>query len=765
MTWFRILAILPILAVFIPARARAAEPSREEAEFFEKNVRPVLAEHCFSCHGPNKQRAGVRLDSRQAMLLGGDTGPILVPGHPEKSTLVQVIEQKDLVKMPPKGKLSPEAIAALTAWVKGGAPWPGSATPAGEPTGPMTVAEARKRHWSFQPVHLPAPAKVRNPGWIETPVDSFILARLESKGLNPAAPAGRHTLIRRVTFDLTGLPPTPEEVNAFVNDPSPDAFAKVVDRLLASPRYGERWGRHWLDVARYADTKGYVFQEERRFPASYTYRDYVIRSFNQDRPYDRFLVEQLAADQLDLGDDQRPLAAMGYLTLGRRFLNNTPDIIDDRIDVVMRGMQALTVTCARCHNHKYDPIPQRDYYSLYGVFASSTEPRTLPEITTPDPSPEYADYQKQLAKLQQAVSDFKQAHARELRARNRKFRDQLRRLQKKVDQLKVTHPGAPPRAMVLEDARHPVEPVVFLRGNPRNPGPHVPRQFLEVLAGEDRQPFHKGSGRLELAQAIASKDNPLTARVMVNRIWMHHFGAGLVRTPSDFGARGDEPTHPQLLDYLAATFMEQGWSIKQVQRLILLSATYQQSTIADVHAQSLDPENRLLSHFPRQRLEYEPLRDALLAVAGTLDSRIGGRPVDLFKRPFATRRTVYGFIDRQNLPPTLRTFDFANPDSTSPGRHHTTVPQQSLFLMNSPFVVEQARALAAREDLLAHRTVEERIDFLYRLLYARRPDARELDLGKQFLAANPPSPDGQNLSAWEKYCQVLLLANEFTFLD
>jgi hypothetical protein len=904
-------------------------------------VRPLLADNCLSCHGPQKQKAGLRLDSRAALLAGSSNGPVVQPGQPDASALVRAIRYDGETKMPPKGKLPAAAIEALTTWVRMGAPWPD--TPAA--TGPDPVAVVRHSHWAFQPVRKPWVPAVWNTPWTQTPIDHFILAELEKQGMSPSPPADRRTLLRRATFDLTGLPPTPAEVAAFEADPSPDAFARAVDRLLASPAYGERWGRHWLDVARYADTKGYVFTEERRFPYAYTYRDYVIHAFNEDLPFDQFIVQQLAADRLPLGDDQRPLAAMGFLTVGRRFLNNQPDIIDDRIDVACRGFLGLTVTCARCHDHKFDPIPTRDYYSLYGVFASSEEPRQLPLLGKPEATPAYLAFAKELSLREQKAADFLQRRYTELtqsfrtrvvdyllavrdqartqgedhyvalapgdlnprtvrrwrdylaktaqnhdpvlapwhafaalpqkefaakapavaaqvaanaepqrrlnplvaaafagpppaslrdvaqrygvllavadslwrsalqqaqdhkapppkalaepalealrqvlyapqapanippdqieRYFTRPDRDHLTALRKKVEEWQLTAPGAPPRAMVLRDKATPETPHVFLRGNPNNQGPEVPRQFLQVVAGEARQPFRDGSGRLELARAIASKDNPLTARVIVNRIWQHHFGQGLVRTPSDFGLRGEPPTHPRLLDWLAATFVENGWSVKQLHRLILLSRVYQQGSDNNPAYQQRDPDNRLLWRMNRLRLDFEELRDSLLAVGGRLDPRLGGPAVDLTTAPFAGRRSVYGFIDRQNLPGLFRTFDFATPDASAPQRYTTTVPQQALFLMNSPFVVEQARRLAGQPDLLALPQPEERIAYLYRRLYGRAPERDEAAGGLQFVQAalaaehnGQPGPKAdQPLSAWEKYAQVLLLANEFAYVD
>jgi mono/diheme cytochrome c family protein len=758
-----------LFAVLSPCFAADPAVDARAVEFFESRVRPVLADSCVSCHGPDKQRGGLRLDTRAAFRKGADSGPIVAGGDLEKSSLVRAIRYGEQIKMPPppKPKLPPEAVEVLTAWVQMGAPWPDGAPVAVKG---ITINDARKRHWSYQPVKRPAIPTVKEAAWVKNPIDAFIAAKLEERGLTPSKPADRRTLIRRVSFDLIGLPPTPEEVEAFVADPAADAYEKLVDRLLASPHYGERWARHWLDLARYSDTKGYVFTEERRYPYSYTYRDYVVRAFNEDLPYDQFVVQQLAADRLPLGDDKRPLAALGYLTLGRRFLNNQQDIIDDRIDVTMRGFQAMTVGCARCHDHKFDPIPTRDYYSLYGVFASSIEPKDLPVIGASDRPDEAPAFDAELKKRTDVVAAYNEAHKEELAAKNRKFRDELRKLENEVTKWEAEGAGAPMRAMALVDLPHSVTPHVLLRGNPNNPGPEVPRQFLEVLAGDARQPFKDGSGRLELARAIAGKDNPLTARVMVNRLWQHHFGEGIVRTSSDFGARGEPPTHPELLDWLASTFMEEGWSVKKMHRMILLSNTYRQDSQEDAVRKAADPENRLLSHMNRLRLEYEPLRDALLFTAGRLDPRMGGKGDDqtTSRPPFSHRRSIYCFIDRQNLPGVLRTFDFASPDATVGQRHTTTTPPQALFLMNAPFVVEQARAFATRPDVMGLTKDEQRVDRMYRLAYGRPAEAEEVALGLRLLkeaAAESGKPGPTRLSPWEQYAQVLLEANEFAFVD
>ncbi len=969
-----------------PALSQAADPAG--SEFFEQKIRPILVENCYKCHSPEaeKVKGGFLLDTREHLLKGGDTGPAVVPGEPDKSLLIKAVRYTDEnLQMPPKGKkLSPEQIADLEAWVKMGAPDPRVAK---VNEGTETIAIKARTHWAFQPLKQPAIPKVRNRRWVKTPVDAFILARLEDKGLVPSPQADRRTLIRRATFDLLGLPPNPEEVADFIVDKSPEAFAKVIERLLASPQYGERWGRYWLDVARYADTRGYVFEEERRYPYSYTYRDYVIRAFNDDLPYNQFILEQIAADQLPLGEDKRPLAALGFLTLGRRFVNNTHDIIDDRIDVVCRGTMGLTVTCARCHDHKYDPIPTKDYYSLYGVFASSTEPEEEPLLGVIDNSKAHDEYVAEHKKRVEERASFKATKETELAAQLRrqsgeyllaaydaqKGKDKaeidtlasnrhldagvlhrwmnnleswgqttngifsawfafaalpenefaarakrisaqfeispttpvadppassiqngkspgtvsplpgplpirwgagetlpainplvafafatnppasmkevaerygklfnevdkhwhdlqmpqtnqasdstqnvklkiensspptaipdpaeeslrqilyatdapanlpvaefdrlydvpttqkLRELQRKIVELDATHPGAPPRAMALVDKPKPNNVQVFIRGNSDNRGPEVPRQFPEVLAGPDRKPFHKGSGRLELAQAIATSANPLTARVFVNRVWLHHLGAALVRTPSDFGLRSEPPTHPELLDYLAACFIQEGWSIKKLHRLIMLSSVYQQSSEENPVGAKIDPNNALLWRMNRQRLDFEALRDTLLAVSGQLDSTVGGHPVDIVTAPFSTRRTVYGYVDRQNLPSVFRTFDFASPDATSPQRFFTTVPQQALFLMNSPFVVEQATNLVQRAEFKTLGSDGQRVRFLYQQTLQRDPSSDEVRLACRFLEAQRQFEAPHNaLSGWEQYAQVLLLANELAFVD
>jgi hypothetical protein len=806
------LACAAFLACFAGGSASAANYSKAQLDFFENKVRPVLANHCYKCHSTQseKVKGGLLLDSREALLKGGDSGPGIVPGDPDKSLIIKAIRYTDTdLQMPPKGaKLTDQQVNDLVAWVKMGAPDPRTQTSA-----QRDWKDPGEKHWAWQPVKKPSVPDVSAASWCKTPVDNFIVAELEKRGMKPSPMADKRTLIRRAYFDLTGLPPTPEEVEAFVNDNSPDAYEKVIDRLLASPRYGERWGRHWLDTARYADTKGEIRRqiEDPNYPFAWTYRDYVIRAFNEDKPYNIFVAEQIAADKLTTSTQNRSnLAALGFLTVGERFQGMQHDIINDRIDVVTKGFLGLTVTCARCHDHKFDPIPQKDYYSLHGIFASSREPQVEPVISKIENTPEYLDYYKKRIAMQdeEAKLDAKRLELRRKRdiPAIRELQRDIRRNRTEVARLEMTHEAAPARAMVLEDVPRPKDSPVFIRGEAENKGEIVPRRFLSVLSAPTRPEFKSGSGRVELAAAITSKNNPLTARVMINRIWLHHFGEGFVPTPDDFGTMSEPPSHPELLDYLASRFMDEKWSIKKVHKLIMTSAVYQQVSANNPRYAQMDPNNRLLWRSNIRRLEFEPLRDSLLAIGGTLDTNMHGRPVDLNKEPYSTRRSVYGFIDRQNLADVLVNFDVANPDMTSGKRHQTTVPQQALFFMNSPLVVESAKNLVARKDFGELSTDEERIRFLYGMIYQRKPTAEEIQLGLEFISEEPSkervassapaAPQGRRgqrfaanpnmlaanrpnqmrrgnerfqarapLTAWQEYAHALFQANEFSFVN
>ncbi|HVK11716.1 MAG TPA: PSD1 and planctomycete cytochrome C domain-containing protein [Gemmataceae bacterium] len=888
-----------LATVLVAASAPAADPTADE--FFEASVRPVLVEACGKCHGPAKQHGGLRLDSRAAVLSGGDHGPAIVPGKPADSRLIAAVRRAGELKMPPDKPLADKHVAALVRWVELGAPWPAD-------RGPAKTATPTE-HWAFKPVRTAEPPVARDASWVRTPIDRFLLAKLEAEGLSPSPAADKRTLIRRATYDLTGLPPTPAEVDAFVNDSSPDAYRGLIDRLLKSPHYGEQWGRHWLDVARYSDTKGYVYaREERVWVHAWAYRDWVVKALNDDMPYDRFLTLQLAADLVEPANPAAR-AAMGYLTLNRRFLGVTHDIIDDRIDVVGRGMLGLTVACARCHDHKFDPIPTADYYSLYGVFRNCVEHLVPATDAAPDPDGAFAkglrERQKKLDDLmarrrretadraRERVGDYLQAQLElqkypeegfdqilapddlipatvrrwrdylarpktkadpvfaawfaytdslsrlsrserapfrsaegdsvnplvakafatppkdkaevvkryaELfdRARVRKpflgikpewytppepgldafravlygpdspcevpdepivnseaffptkFIEELWKFQAEVDRWLIQRADAPAYAVVLNDAADPVNARVFRRGNPAAPGAEVPRQFLGLLAGPDRKPFATGSGRLELARAIADPKNPLTARVMVNRVWMHHFGAGLVRTPSDFGTRAEPPSHPELLDYLAAKFVAGGWSLKTLHREIMQSAAYQQTSSVAPHPK--DPENRWLSRMNARRLSFEELKDSLFAMAGELSPKVGGKPGDLLSQAVPARRALYGQTDRQFPQSVLATFDVANPDLHIPQRPETTVPQQALFFLNHPLLLARAKAMATHATVTAAPTPEAKVQAMYRLAYQRDPTPPQVRAAVELVRAIdadviPPPPAAP--SAWK----------------
>ncbi len=900
------------LAAITHAASEGSKLTPQELDFFEQKIRPVLTEKCYKCHSSQpdaKIKAGLALDTREGLLKGGDSGPSIKVGKPAESLLMKSLHgtDPDLLMPPAKdgGKLPDNVIASFEQWIKMGAPDPRVAKAAVSKYAPDPLKA--KEHRFFNPVKPIEVPVVKNQKWTKTPVDSFILAKLETNAMEPSGPADKLTLIRRVYFDLTGMPPSAEEVDAFMADRSSKAFEKVVDRLLSSPQYGERWGRYWLDVARYGDTMGDTIRnKDNRYLYSYTYRDYVINAFNTDKPYDQFLVEQIAADRLPLGEDKSALAALGFLSLGNRFGNDANQVIDDRIDVVCRGTMGLTVTCARCHDHKFDPIVMKDYYALHGVFNSITEPAEPPLLKPVKETEAYHDFQKKLAaaeaelahaqatnvhtiitnqharvgeyllaihefthsdpsaglnrnsffrnrdldtqlagNLERALKQLSKKHdavftpwnqfsaidernfAEEAKALTAKFRanseptakinpllarqflvtpkdmkevaqlygkvfadidrqwqvllavkkdadpkttklsdpnaEAIRQvlygegapltisereiarltsqqteakenlLIRKVNEVKMTHPGSPARAMALQDMAKPRDSAIFLRGNPNNRGPVVPRQFLQIIAKTDAKPFQEGSGRLDLARAIASKDNPLTARVMVNRIWHYHFGQGIVVTPSDFGLVGEPPTHPELLDWLAGQFMDHNWSIKHIHRLILLSATWQQSSDINPKYATKDQGNALLWRQNRFRLDFEGTRDTLLAVSGALDRTMGGQPVDLAQDPGPTRRTVYGYINRAALPEFFNTFDFAPPDISSPMRVMTTVPQQALFLMNSPFVIQQAKALSTRPEVVKAASTEAKVKTIYRLLYQRAPSSTELKIAVQFI--------------------------------
>jgi mono/diheme cytochrome c family protein len=792
---------------------RGQAPSKAGLEFFENKIRPILANNCYKCHSSqaSKLKGGLSLEYHESILKGGDDGPALVPGNPDNSLLIKAVRYQDPdLQMPPKGNKLPDAqVADLVAWVKMGAPDPRSA---GKEMAGASWSKERRQHWSFQPIKRVAEPEVHDTNWVANPVDAFVLAKLEQNDMKPNPPADRRALIRRATYDLTGLPPTPEEVQAFVEDKSPAAYSNLVERLLASPQYGERWGRIWLDTARYADTKGDINQnkDEPLYPYAWTYRDYVVRSFNEDKPYSRFVMEQIAADRMQ-GASTTNLAALGFLTLGPHFNDNKNDIINDRIDVVCKGFLGLTVTCARCHDHKFDPIPTKDYYSLRGVFDSCVEPTQEPLLAAVKPTEEYRAFSKKLGDLEQSLNtdeaQMKELKEMKIKRNDPKSKDvqkDANQVRRQIARLEMTDPGSPPCATAIYDSLKPHDSPVYLRGEAENKGDIAPRRFLEILSPRNRTPFHVGSGRLELASAIVSPNNPLTARVLVNRVWLHHFGQGIVSTPDDFGNQSDPPTHPELLDYLAAHFMQDGWSIKKLHRVIMLSNTYQQSSATNPRYAQSDPQNHLLWRANMQRLDFEEIRDSVLALGGQLDLTMGGAPVqlELGEGGFSHRRTIYGMVDRHNLPEVYGQFDFANPDITTGKRYETTVPQQALFMMNNPLVVELARRLVNRTEFKDLSGQEPRIKFLYERIYQREPTDVEIKLGADYIDESPapeaiteasreelqqqkaaPMTAGgkkagramsmanlgpkqlRPIGTWVKYAHALLQANEAIFIN
>jgi len=956
---FKLLATL-LCCLTVSASAltqpQAKAPTKDQIDFFESKIRPIFADNCYKCHSPSKgvPKAGLELDWKGGWEKGGGYGPVIVPGDPDKSELIQAVRYTDSnLQMPPDGKLTTAQVNDLIAWVRMGAPDPRVTRPAGDA---VAYGGNGKNHWAFKPITKAVTPVVKNESWVKNDIDRFVLSRLEASGMSANEPADKRTLMRRAYYDLIGLPPTPAQVNAFLADNSPNAFEKVVDALLASPHYGERWGRHWLDVARYSDTKGQFDRRRDETPVysyAWTYRDYVIKAFNEDMPYDQFIREQLAADRLDYAKNPGSLAAMGFLTLGDHFNGNMNDIINDRIDVTSKAFLGLTVTCARCHDHKFDPIPTADYYSLYGIFASSAEPAKRPVIAPANAA--YADYLVKRRDMDERIKnmrdenikallgDYRQHGAdyllattkpeREraayltkrgadpallqnwialtrpgfrpgapifevwsalarppaarfeqqaprilsnmyekdraadmnpivLKAFNRqsprdiadvaavygklfartdeeweaalnpvleaaisrfqrnRMGNQFRQLREASELLELVEPGAPARAPVLVDTTKPSDYPILVRGQAETPGEIVPRRFLEVLSGTNRARFRDGSGRLELANAIASKTNPLTARVMVNRIWQHHFGDGFVSTPDDLGNQSAPPTHPELLDWLANRYMADGWSTKKLHKLILLSATWQQSSRNNPQFAEKDPFNHLLWRANVRRLEFEPLRDSILSIGGTLNLTMGGHPVDISagtriaqgrdalaplsqtrtgsQLSTAPRRTVYGFVDRGNLEEVLNTFDFATPGTPTGKRYETIVPQQALFLMNSPLVIEQVRNVVNREAFQDLASDQTRIQYLYDQFFQRPPSDLEMKAGVGFISSFPSvssapiqpalvargarggarGQQGQGrgrgavpqvarlpLTGWQEYAHALLLTNEASFVN
>ena len=906
-----------------PAASTKPTASPEQIAEFETHVRPLLVEHCQSCHNADDQQGGIRLDGRSHLLSDANGYAAVVPHDLASSRLVDVIAYSDDdIQMPPDGKLPDEAIATLRQWIEAGAYYPDDADAAETDSawplkedGSIDFAAVGERHWAYHPVGDPQPplAELSDAGAaaVRTPIDAFVVRRLEAEGLTLSEEAEPRTLLRRLASDTTGLPPTYEQSTAYGQQVAAgtDAYEQAVDRYLADPHFGERWGRHWLDVARYADTKGYVAGERSiEYPYAYSYRDWVVGAINDDLPYDRFVTHQLAAD-LVAPDDPQAQAALGLLNVGPKFVFNIVEINNDRIDVITSGFLATTVACARCHDHKFDPVPQADYWSMYAMLKSTDEPKELPLIvpeteqpqtdserdfrtrkaaltreadavhdrhhrelmtdTTarmeqylaaaagdagwmPRPEPldpplarrpvrlwqrwmeqahhspvataifeaasirEEADYPTRLlGHLRQkaaegeaatpkrlidgyvldrltaeSVPDFEtlvrrigqwytQLHAKRAAdaaslspgevaflntfligrtpltmERGAYFeyftqagRREVAAAEGKVAELVATHPAAPARAMVVREDK-PVYSPVYIRGDVNRPGPFTPRRSPQLIDPSGAKYDETRSGRDELAADIVDPNNPLTARVAVNRIWQHYFGTGLVATASDFGSRSEPPSHPELLDYLARRLIDSGWSTKAIHREILLSAVYRQSSATTPDAAQRDPINRLLSHQTRRRLDFEPMRDAILQAGGLLDEAIGGRAfIEGQPDDGPPRRTLYAKVNRNDLDDSWLAFDFPSPDQTTGGRTSTTVPQQALFHLNAPLTLRAAEAVATQTSDLRD---------LFRQVLGRDPTPREHDQCRAFFEA------GGNR---RQLAQALMLSNEFHYID
>ena len=766
--------------------------------FFETKIRPILAQRCYECHSASakKSQGGLQVDTKASFLAGGDSGPAIVPGKPQESLLIAAIGYDGDIQMPPDGKLPAAEIALLTTWVQRAALLPDdTATAAVKKKIDYTTAGT---FWSFQPVRAIAPPPVVAWEWVQRPVDAFVLASLEQQKLKPALPADRRTLLRRVSFDLIGLPPTPEEIEQFEQDSSSDAYPQLVERLLSSAHYGERWGRHWLDLARYSDEPA---PWDTTNAQAWLYRDWVVEAFNADMHYDEFVRHQLATDLMpDSTSSNR--AALGFigmspvywkeLQLDKEVIKVTvADEWEERVDAVSRTFLGLSVACARCHDHKFDPISAEDYYAIAGVLAN-TRLIDLPMIPGPEGTLAMQAVQ-QAAKLKaeiKAIEELKPPPA---------DRDQkIAEIKKQIATAEQTPHYSSPLAFGVDDAALEVladgpnrtkleyspgkaqDLNVHIRGNPSNVGPVVPRRFLTVLSSGTSVPFQVGSGRLELAESILTAGAPLSARVIVNRVWKQHFGRGLVETASDFGTQGSAPTHPDLLTDLTHRFIQNGWSIKWLHREIMLSATYQQSSDSNPSHYAADPDNRFYWRMTRRRLDVEAWRDAMLFVCGLLDPRLGGPPTPLSDAG-NNRRTLYGSIDRYEVDDMLRLNDFPDAFTHSPNREPTTTAIQQLVVLNSPFLERLAAALAARISAPltakaspaaastgsvpeAQACVHDKIHRAYLLLFGREPSEREMQIGETFLSGG--QTDQQPLpELWQQYAQALLGSNEFLFID
>ena len=751
--------------------------------FFEKSIRPLIVAKCQSCHGEQKAKAGLRLTDRESLLKGGESGPAVVPAAPDESRLIIAVRYRDEPKMPPKQKLSAGEVAALERWVASGAPWPSSKTGATATAGFEPTA-AHRSWWAFQPVRSEPPPAAHVSDNVANEIDAFLLDASRSQGITPAHQADRRTWIRRASFDLTGLPPTPEAVAAFVSDGSDLPFEKVVDRLLDSPAYGERWARHWLDVARYAD---YYDADPKTRTAScelteaWRYRDWVVDAFNRDLPFDQFIVHQIAGDLLRApdGGEVYPggLIATTFLSNGVWDRGDADkekivsDMVDDQIDTVGKAFLGLTLGCARCHDHKYDPVSQQDYYALAGIFYSTHILKDLGAkgdeyVMNRVPLVPKAQVDAREKQLRQIAEIQVKMAAIEKKPRSAESDKKKAELSAERDRLERGLPPEPPVAMAVQEGGTPgglfpkIQDVpIHIRGSYARLGPIVARGLPRFFAGDAQPPVREGSGRRDLAHWVASAKNPLTARVIVNRVWQWHFGEGLVRTPSNFGMRSEAPSHPKLLDWLAARFVDDGWSLKKLHQRIVLSTAYRRSSVAARDQISRDPENRGLGRFSPRRLDAEEVRDAMLCVSGRLDRTPRGPAADDID---TRRRSLYVQTARWDRSSFAMLFDAANPDSSTDKRTISTVAPQALLFLNHPFVFTQAKFLAERLAADAPDDDNARIERLYQLLFGRsaRPEEREVCRGFLFRSGRlRPEAD------WPGLAHLLLCSNEFVYVD
>ena len=821
----RIISTALIVATWSGAWLHAAAPSAADVEFFEKRIRPVLTERCHKCHsvGAEKVKGGLLLDSRAAMLKGGDTETAIVPGNADGSLLIKAVRWLDKdMEMPPKKKLTDAEIADFVTWVKMGAPWPaGDTPPAAMAKKQFRITDRDKAHWAFQSVRKPAPPTVKNKAWVADPIDAFILAKLESKGLAPSVAADKRVLIRRVTYDITGLPPTPAEVEAFVADTSAKAWENLVERLLASPRYGERWGRQWLDLVRFAETNSY--ERDGVKPNAWRFRDYVIRAFNDDKPYDRFIREQLAGDELPDATDES-LIATGYYRLG--IWDDEPadkelaryDMLDDIVATTGHVFLGLTVDCARCHDHKIDPIAQRDYYAMLSFFQnvnhyknggptdevaiveSPADPKSSGE-TPKDQEAQRKELEVKVAELEDhfrlLVKPVKGAGAIAklikqdgLKVLGEEAFNRYQGLKSSLDAMKRNKGNHDGKALVVTEAgAKPPDTFILQRGIPANKGDKVEPAFLQVLSPPSPQIVEPASAessgrRTALANWIASRENPMTARVMANRVWQGHFGRGIVRSSSNFGVQGDAPTHPELLDWLASEFAEHGWSLKALHRLILTSNAYRMSSRPADAALKADPQNDLFSHFDMRRLAAEEIRDSILAVTGTLSDRMYGPGiyVDIPKEVLAgqsrpgsgwgksppeeqARRSIYIHVKRSLITPILASFDVAETDYSVPVRFSSTQPTQALGMLNSAFVNGQAAKFAERVCREGGANVAQQVRIALSLVTSRPPSETEVQRGLKLIGAMEKQDGVSPEVALTSFCLLALNLNEFLYLD